>query len=71
MDDTSDALKKAIRISKKTLAIAKQNIVMALGFKVLVIITTILGFDFMWLAMLADEGVCIIAILNSLRALKA
>ena len=70
---TNDDLSKlplAKRIAKKTLAIAKENIVFAIGVKALVLILGALGYADMWLAVFADVGVAVIAILNSMRALR-
>ncbi len=69
----TDELKKiatAIRISKKTIRIAKQNIVFSLAVKILVLILGATGNSTMWMAVFADVGVSLIAIINSLRALK-
>ncbi len=72
MSDKLDNLPTAIRISRKTLAIAKENIVFALGVKIaIMILNTFFGIDSMWLAVFADVGVAVLAILNSMRALRA
>ena len=60
-----------MRISKKTLAIVKQNIVFALGIKLLVLVLSAVGLASMWAAVFADVGVSVIAILNASRMLKA
>ncbi len=70
MDDKPSKVVKAIQISKKTMKIVKENIAFALGIKVLFLILGALGFVSMWGAVFADVGVTLIAILNSLRALK-
>lgn len=70
MDDKPSSIVKAIKISKKTLAIVKENIVFAIGVKVLVLLLAALGIASMWYAVFADVGVCVIAILNALRAMK-
>lgn len=70
MDDKPSSIVKAIKISKKTLSIVKQNIVFAIGVKVLVLLLAALGIASMWYAVFADVGVCVIAILNALRAMK-
>ncbi|MBQ2981070.1 MAG: heavy metal translocating P-type ATPase [Lachnospiraceae bacterium] len=70
MDDKPSSIVKAIKISKKTLSIVKQNIVFAIGVKVLVLFLAALGIASMWYAVFADVGVCVIAILNALRAMK-
>ncbi len=69
MTDEPSKLPVAIRIAKGTMAIVRQNIVFALGIKVLVLILSALGYSNMWWAIFADVGVCVIAILNSMRAL--
>ena len=61
----------AIRIARKTLTIVRQNIVFALGVKLLVLALGALGMANMWEAVFADVGVSVIAILNAARALKA
>ena len=70
MDDKPSKINKAISISKRTLRIVKQNIVFALSVKVCVLILGALGISNMWEAVFADVGVSVIAILNSMRALK-
>ncbi len=69
MADALDRLPTAIRIAGKTLRIAKENIVFALGVKVAVMLLGAFGLAGMWLAVFADVGVAIIAILNAMRAL--
>ena len=71
MDDNPLKVSKAIKISKKTMAIVKENIAFALGIKAIFLILGALGIISMWGAVFADVGVTIIAILNSLRTLKA
>lgn len=70
MTDEPSKIAAAIRISRKTLGIVKQNIVFAIGVKVLVLLLAAAGIASMWLAVFADVGVCVIAILNAVRALK-
>ncbi|MBO7334523.1 MAG: heavy metal translocating P-type ATPase, partial [Lachnospiraceae bacterium] len=70
MTDELSKIVEAKRIAKKTLRIVKENIWFALGIKVLVLILAALGFATMWAAIFADVGVAVIAILNSMRALK-
>lgn len=67
MDNKISKIKTAIKISKKTINIAYQNIVFAIGIKVLVMILAIFGFANIWMAIFADVGVTILAILNSFR----
>lgn len=70
MTDEPSKIATAIKISKKTLKIAHQNIVFAIGIKVIVLILSALGLATMWAAVFADVGVTIIAILNAFRALS-
>ena len=67
MDNNISKIKTAIKISKKTINIAYQNIVFAIGVKVLVMILAIFGLANIWMAIFADVGVTILAILNSFR----
>lgn len=68
MDDKPSKVASAIKIAKKTMTIVKENIVFAIGIKLVFLILGGLGFVSMWGAVFADVGVSIIAILNSLRA---
>ncbi|MDO4284412.1 MAG: heavy metal translocating P-type ATPase [Eubacteriales bacterium] len=70
MDDDVRKIAGIVRISRKTLRIVKQNIVFALGVKILVLLLGALGIASMWAAVFADVGVAVIAILNAMRALK-
>ncbi len=70
MDDKPSNIVKAIKIARKTLRIVKQNIVFAIAVKVGVLILAALGMTSMWYAVFADVGVCFIAILNALRAMR-
>ena len=70
MTDDISKITEAIKISKKTCGIIKQNLVFSIGIKVLILILSCLGFAGMWQAVFADVGVTIIAILNTLRILK-
>ena len=69
MQDNLMQINKGIEIAKYTKRIVKQNIIFALGTKFIVMILGILGFANMWLAVFADVGVSIIAILNAIRIL--
>lgn len=71
MDDRLTKLPDAVRISKKTMAIVRQNIVMALAVKAVVLVLGALGLANMWMAVFADVGVTILAVLNATRALGA
>ncbi len=70
MTDELSKIVTAIKISKKTKRIVKQNIYFAIGVKILVLILSALGITNMWAAVFADVGVSIIAVLNALRLLK-
>jgi len=70
MDDHPSKIAVAIRIARRTLAIARQNIWFAIGVKVAVLLLAALGIATMWLAVFADVGVTVIAVLNAMRALS-
>ncbi len=70
MTDEPSKIISAIKLSKKTMRIVKENIVFAISIKILVLILTAFGLSTMWEAVFADVGVSIIAIINSLRMLK-
>ena len=70
MTDEPSKINTAINISKKTMRIVKENIVFAIGIKIAVLILSAFGLSTMWEAVFADVGVSVIAIINSLRALK-
>jgi Cd2+/Zn2+-exporting ATPase len=70
MNDEPSKITTAIRISKKTLKIAMQNIVFAIGVKGLVLILSAFGLSSMWAAIFADVGVSVLAILNAFRGLN-
>lgn len=67
MDDKPSRILKAIKISRKTMAIIKENIVLSLGVKALIMILGVAGVSNMWFAVFGDVGVCFIAILNAMR----
>ncbi|MDR3216238.1 MAG: cadmium-translocating P-type ATPase [Clostridiaceae bacterium] len=69
MDDKPSKLATAVRISKKTVLIAVENTTFAIGVKLLILAITAAGLTGMWLAVFADVGVAVIAILNAFRAL--
>ena len=69
MDDNPMKISKAIRIAKKCISIVYQNIIFALGVKLLCLVLGALGFANMWIAIFADVGVMILAVLNAIRAL--
>lgn len=70
MDDKPSKITLAIRIARRTMTIVHQNIAFALGIKGLVLLLGAAGIANMWLAVFADVGVSVIAILNAMRALK-
>ena len=70
MDDKPSKIALAIRIARRTLRIAKQNVWFAIGVKVAVLILAALGIATMWMAVFADVGVTVLAVLNAMRALK-
>ena len=70
MDDKPSKIAEGVRIARKTLGIARQNTFFSIGIKVLVLILAIPGLATMWMAVLADVGVLVLAVLNSTRALK-
>ena len=70
MDDDIDKIATIIRISRKTLRIARANIVFALTVKLLVLLLGAVGIANMWLAIFADVGVAVLAILNAMRTLR-
>ena len=71
MDDKPSKIAQAIRTARKTIRIAKENIIFAIGIKVLVLVLAALGVATMWMAVFADVGVTVLAVLNAMRALKA
>lgn len=71
MDDSLSKLPCAIKISKKTMSIVRENIVLALAIKAVVLVLGAVGLASMWMAVFADVGVTIIAVLNATRALRA
>ena len=68
MDDQPSKIALAIRIARRTLAIARQNVVFAIGVKVTVLLLAACGIATMWLAVFADVGVTVLAVLNAMRA---
>ena len=71
MDDQPSKIATAIRIARRTISIARQNIWFAIGIKVAVLILAFFGIATMWLAVFADVGVTVLAVLNAMRALRA
>jgi Cd2+/Zn2+-exporting ATPase len=70
MDDKPSKIALAIRIARRTLRIAKQNVWFAIGVKVAVLVLAAFGIATMWMAVFADVGVTVLAVLNAMRALK-
>ncbi len=71
MNDEPSKIAKMVAISRKTLAIVKENIVFAIGIKVAILVLAAIGVANMWLAVFADVGVAALAILNAMRTLKS
>ena len=70
MDDDLNKIPLSIRISRRTMRIVKENIIFALGVKLAVLVLAAFGIASMWLAVFADVGVCVLAVLNAMRALR-
>ena len=70
MDDDPAKLPRAIRHAGKTMNIVRQNIIFAFGVKLLVMLLGALGIADMWMAVFADVGVAMLAVLNAMRAMK-
>jgi len=71
MDDKPSKIAQAIKIARRTIRIAKENIGFAIGIKVLVLVLATMGLATMWMAVFADVGVTVLAVLNAMRALRA
>lgn len=70
MDDKPSKMVTAIRIARRTLGIARQNVWFAIGVKVLVLLLASVGLATMWMAVFADVGVMVLAVLNAMRTLR-
>jgi len=70
MDDKPSKIALAVKIARRTIRIARENIGFAIGVKVLVLLLAIPGFANMWMAVFADVGVTVLAVLNAMRALR-
>ena len=70
MDDHPSKVALAMRVARRTLAIARQNVWFAIGVKLAVLVLAALGLATMWFAVFADVGVTVLAVLNAMRALK-
>ena len=71
MDDKPSKIATAIRIARRTLNIARQNVWLAIGIKLAVLVLAAVGVATMWMAVFADVGVTVLAVLNAMRALRA
>jgi Cd2+/Zn2+-exporting ATPase len=71
MDDQPSKIATAIRLARRTIGIARQNVAFAIGVKVAVLLLATVGIATMWLAVFADVGVTVLAVLNAMRALRA
>ena len=70
MDDKPSKVALAVRIARRTLSIARQNVAFAIGVKIAVLLLAAFGIATMWMAVFADVGVTVLAVLNAMRALK-
>ena len=70
MDDKPSKIALAVKIARRTIRIAKENIWLAIGIKVLVLLLAIPGLATMLMAVFADVGVTVLAVLNAMRALR-
>ena len=71
MDDKPSKIALAIKIARRTIAIARQNVWLAIGIKLAVLVLAALGLATMWMAVFADVGVTVLAVLNAIRALNS
>ncbi|MBR6211914.1 MAG: cadmium-translocating P-type ATPase, partial [Bacteroidales bacterium] len=71
MDDRPSKVASAVRIARRTIGIARQNVCFAIGVKIAVLLLASIGIATMWMAVFADVGVTVLAVLNAMRALKA
>ena len=71
MDDKPSKIADAISIARRTIRIAKENIWFAIGIKILVLVLATMGLATMWMAVFADVGVTVLAVLNAMRALRS
>jgi Cd2+/Zn2+-exporting ATPase len=70
MDDKPSKIAVAIKLARRTISIARQNVVLAIGVKVAVLLLAACGMASMWMAVFADVGVTVLAVLNAMRALR-
>ena len=71
MDDKPSKIAEAVRISRRTIGITRQNVWFAIGVKVSILALATVGFGTMWMAVFADVGVTVLAVFNAMRALSA
>ena len=71
MDDKPSKVAEAVRIARRTLSIARENLIFAIGVKILVLLLAAFGLATLWMAVFADVGVTVLAVLNAMRALRA
>ena len=71
MDDQPSKIATAIGIARRTIGIARQNVTMAIGIKAAILLLAAVGMATMWMAVFADVGVTVLAVLNAMRALRA
>lgn len=71
MDDKPSKIALAIKIARRTIRIAQQNVWLAIGIKLAVLVMAALGVATMWMAVFADVGVTVLAVLNAIRALNS
>jgi Cd2+/Zn2+-exporting ATPase len=69
MDDQPSKIAQAIRIARRTIVIARQNVWFAIGVKITVLILATFGLSTMWMAVFADVGVTVLAVLNAMRTM--
>ena len=70
MDDQPSKIALAVRIARRTISIAKQNVWFAIGVKIGVLLLATFGLATMWMAVFADVGVTVLAVFNAMRALR-
>ena len=70
MNDKPSKIARAIRIARRTLRIARQNVWFAIGVKVAVLLLATIGAATLWMAVFADVGVTVLAVLNAMRTLR-
>ena len=70
MDDKPSKVAEAVRIARRTIGIARENMIFAIGIKILVLLLAAFGLATLWMAVFADVGVSVLAVLNAMRALK-